>query len=240
METGQWLSRLTNKQRIELLSLGTLKHYSKDEVIVHQGDRTNTIFICLKGLCQSRTSGLQETESLHCSFHENSLLVPCSIFGLGFYACTIVADGSTEILRLSRERFLTFLAKHPRLLFCQFESISNTSQALHEQINLLKVRRIYDRILSFFILNKDNRAITVICATQSNMAMYLGCSREEVSRAIKTLLRKRYIESHPQSPYFRVTAEGLLYAKSSNLSRPDEHNDSVDCNDSNETRREYQ
>src|SRR5262249_19248203 len=115
-------------------------------------------------------------------------------------SATVIAAERTEILEIAREPFLKLVRKQPIIALKVMTQLARALRRASEQIRTLSMFDVYGRVLRCLLTmaldkGENARARMVIRPRPSiaELAHMVGCERETVSRAMKTLRASGYV-----------------------------------------------
>jgi CRP/FNR family transcriptional regulator, cyclic AMP receptor protein len=187
-----------NDNELEMISrIAHAKTVRKGQVIFQEGEPGDSFYMILRGRVKVSLydeSGKEYVLDVIKSgeyFGELSL-----IDGLPRSANLISLEGS-EFLTINRHDFIRLLMENPAIMVSLLKTCSNRLRAADERIRGLAFYSVEGRILNYLIdLGKHagvkvrNNIIIESGPTQGEIAGSCGCSRETVSRMVKSLVNK--------------------------------------------------
>jgi CRP-like cAMP-binding protein len=115
-------------------------------------------------------------------------------------SATVIALGPLEVLQIARGPFLAIMRGHPDIALKIMRQLAGSLRRATEQIRTLSMFDVYGRVLRCLLVIAQERGQSaklrmIICPgpTVTELAAMSGCSRETVSRAMKTLLSTGYV-----------------------------------------------
>ena len=189
------LRPLPPQVRTRVLSAARPRHYSRGEVVFHEGDPGDTLHIIRSGRLAVRVStDAGESATLRIlrpgdAFGELSLLRPNADH---LRSATITALEPVETLVLPRAAFESLRVSHPQverlLVSLLAERVDQLSQRLLEALYVGVERRVLRRLLELVDIYGDDGASTpVIPLTQDDLAGLAGASRPTVNQVLQRL-----------------------------------------------------
>ena len=174
---------------------GSTRSYSKNTVVVSEGDLTDTLYIILSGRVREYDSDTQGRE------------VTLSEQGAGEYFGEMVLDEgprSASVITLEPSRFLVvpkndvldFLGDNPAFAVHLIRKLIRRSRALTANVKSLALLDVYGRVARLLLeLAEDRDGLLMIepRPTQQDMASRVGASREMVSKILTDLASGGYV-----------------------------------------------
>ena len=174
---------------------GSTRSYSKNTVVVSEGDLTDTLYIIVSGRVRVYVSDAQGRE------------VTLSEQGAGEYFGEMVLDEgprSASVITLEPSRFLVvpkndvleFLGDNPAFAVHLIRKLIRRSRALTANVKSLALLDVYGRVARLLLeLAEDRDGLLLIepRPTQQDMASRVGASREMVSKILTDLVSGGYV-----------------------------------------------
>ena len=174
--------------------------YKKGEVIYHDGDLPNGLFIVLRGAVKTiltSPTGKQFTVGLVRAgglFGHYSLFVPQR-------GATAVAMEEADLLLLDRDQVYGFLHRHTEAIDTYIELVSSSRRSLIERLydqTMLdlptRVAKALFRIVSEDPALSEDRCLLPEYVTQAELAALVGSTRESVNQCLRLFARQGWIE----------------------------------------------
>lgn len=217
-----FLSRLGDQEKEHLLSLGTRKHYLKDETICSLGRKNDEIYILVTGRVKifELTADGKEIILWFCTAGE--------LFGvsdaltsneIGTRRINARSCGYTELLSVSYDDFLKFVSEFPRVSLPLLQLLSFR---LHEITEVLsdvtsvdvssRVMKLLHRLADRYGRRVENGVFLELPVTHQEMADMIGASRQTVTTVLGDLRRRGLIQMEhrtlfiPEDEWFKKSA----------------------------------
>ena len=191
-----WTDLKENELRA-LFAQGVVKKFSRNTVIVSEGDETDSLYIVIAGSVKVFVSDEEGKE------------VVLDTQGPGEYFGEMVLDGgrrSASVMTLepsrfaviTRNRFREFLHAHPAFAIHLIEKLIQRTRALTENVKSLALMDVYGRVARLLLdlaVKQNGRLVIDERLTQQDIASRVGASREMISRILKDLTAGGYIST---------------------------------------------
>ncbi|MES2575642.1 MAG: Crp/Fnr family transcriptional regulator [Bacteroidota bacterium] len=183
---------------IELLEEygGFIKQYQKSDVIFEEGKQPTHYYQILLGEVKMSNYNDDGREFIQGIFHKNQCFGEPPLFIDKTYPANAIAVEDTQLLCITKDRFLELLSKNP-LVGIKF--IENLSQRLYYKSVMVaeissqepehRILRLIDYSIEHFNFNKDKNGY-LINFTRQQIGDLAGLRVETVIRAIKSLEKK--------------------------------------------------
>jgi CRP/FNR family cyclic AMP-dependent transcriptional regulator len=174
---------------------GAVRSFSKNAVVVSEGDETDSLYILLSGRVKAFVS------------EEDGREVVLSTVGVGDYFGELVLDGgprSASIMTLEACRFFVIprgdieglLDRNPAFARHLIRMLIGKVRTLTQKVLDLALKDVYGRFVKFIDENAvEEKGMRVVPErlTQHDIAARIGGSREMVNRIVKDLTAGGYI-----------------------------------------------
>lgn len=178
-----------------LVSYGAIfKNYPKGEIVFSEKETANYYFQVVSGsikMFNTNDEGKEFTQGYFLrgqSFGEPPLLIDER------YPSSALAFQDTEVVRISKEKFLNILEEHPQIqkdfLVLMARRIHNKATTSKDIIN----QKADFRIKAFLDSYKKTREKELIPFTRQEIANFTGLRVETVIRTIKNMSKKKQID----------------------------------------------
>lgn len=186
-----------------LISFGAVfKDYEKGEVLFYEGDTANNYYQVISGSIKMFNTNDDGKEFTQGYFSKGQSFGEPPLFIDEKYPASAMAFQPSEVIRLSREKFLLILDKYP---------------AIQKQFLELMARRIYNkattskdiinqkpefRIKAFLDTYKKSEAKEQIPFTRQEIANFTGLRVETVIRTISKMKMKKIVDVIDHKIYY--------------------------------------
>ncbi|MFO1339564.1 MAG: Crp/Fnr family transcriptional regulator [Burkholderiaceae bacterium] len=174
-----------------LAARGEVRRYRKGALLIQEGDQGDTLYIILEGQLRAFAEG------------SNGREITYGVYGPGEYLGEMSLDGgprsaSVETLRpttcavITRMTLSRHIAEEPAFAFELLAKVIRRARAATLSAKQLALNDVYGRLKLLLESNAlpqpDGSLWIAERLTHQQMAHYLGCSREMVSRLMKDLV----------------------------------------------------
>lgn len=185
----------------ELRSHGTVIQLKKGDVLFHQHDKGEYIYMVKKGRVRLYLVSSNGEEKAVSIIGKNGILGECSLNNDSRYSTSAICASDIEVRRISRNEFLAFISKKPEFILQTLDLITKKYRLLCMQSLQLSYIKALPRIsgalvqlaLKYSEKIDENKFRLTIKFTQQEMANLLGLTRVTISNNIKWLEDREYI-----------------------------------------------
>ncbi len=178
-----------------------LRSYLKDQLILIEDNPGETFFIVAKGNVKVTRTSDDGREVILTILGEGDFFGEMSLLDGKTRSANVVALESTETLTLPRSDFLSILETYPKIAIHLLEELTRRIRWSDQQIESLSLSDAEKRIgISLIRIAEELGTIRQGAVTiqnlpyQQDIANMAGTSRETVSRVLKLLEKKNYIQ----------------------------------------------
>jgi len=194
---ASFFSVLSNNELSVLLKIAKIRKFSKGFVIFEEGDTRAALHIVLNGRVKISLYDEEGKEYVLDVIGTGGFFGELSMFDELTGFANIIAMEETECVVIQRQDFVNLLMDNPAFTVSVLKTLVNKLRAANERIKGLAFLSVENRILKYLseIAEKSgvkikDRMIIERGPTQVEIANSCGCSRETVSRMIKSLVKK--------------------------------------------------
>jgi CRP/FNR family cyclic AMP-dependent transcriptional regulator len=176
------------------------KRYPKGSIVFHEGDHGDCLLVILSGRVKVTLLGRNGEETIVRMLERPEFLGEIALIDAAPRSATVVAVDPTEVLEIGREPFLRLVREQPAIALKIMSQLARALRRATEQIRTLSMFDVHGRVLRCLLLmaqdkGQSARSRMVLRPRPSiaELARMVGCERETVSRALKTLRATGYV-----------------------------------------------
>ncbi|MDZ7867422.1 Crp/Fnr family transcriptional regulator [Acidovorax sp.] len=207
------LSNLDLLRRVPLFSLLTMpqaevisgavvkRRFKRGEALVEQGQKSNALFILLTGRARVLTTDSRGREVILATLSQGDYLGEMSIIDNEPHSATVRAEVQTDVLMLGRTEFARCLTENASMSLVVMRGLVKRLRHADRKIESLALLDVYGRVahalLDFAVTDAQGQRIIRDKISRQDLAKMVGASREMVSRVMKDLEERGFIEVLP-------------------------------------------
>lgn len=207
------LSNLDLLRRVPLFSLLTVaqaevisgavikRRFKRGEALVEQGQKSNALFILLTGSARVMTSDSRGREVILATLAQGDYLGEMSIIDNEPHSATVRAEVQTDVLMLGRAEFARCLTENASMSLVVMRGLVKRLRHADRKIESLALLDVYGRVahalLDFAVADAQGQLLVKDKISRQDLAKMVGASREMVSRVMKDLEERGFIEALP-------------------------------------------
>ena len=207
------LSNLDLLRRVPLFSLLTVtqaevisgavtkQRYKRGEVLVEQGQKSNALAILLTGRARVVSADSRGREVILATLGPGDYIGEMSIIDNEPHSATVRAEVQTDVLLLGRADFARCLAENASMSLVVMRGLVKRLRHADRKIESLALLDVYGRVahalLEFAVQDAHGQWIIREKISRQDLAKMVGASRDMVSRVMKDLEERAFIQTLP-------------------------------------------
>ncbi len=192
-----FFSTLSDYELEMVAKIAFVKTFNKNYMVFEEGEKRDTLYIVLKGRVKVSLYDEDGREYILDIIGKDGFFGELSLFEeLSGFANVMTLEQS-ELLMIRRNDFMRFLRDNKDFAVSMIRELSKRLRAANEKLKRFAFLGVEGRILEYLMdigqksgVNIKDRIIIENGPTQVEIASACGCSRETVSRMIKSLVEK--------------------------------------------------
>lgn len=186
----------------ELVAHAVVKQrYRRGDLIVEQGKKSNFLAILLTGRARVLTTDERGREVILATLHPGDYLGEMSLIDNQPHSASVRADIQTDVLLLGRSEFARCLPENNSMAYAVMRGLVQRLRQADRKIESLALMDVYGRVARVL-----TEAATEVApgtwvipgkVSRQDVAKMIGASREMVSRVLKDLEERGFIETLP-------------------------------------------
>ena len=196
------LFSLLTVAQAELISGAVIKRrFKRGEALVEQGQKSDALFILLMGRARVMTCDSRGREVILATLSQGDYLGEMSIIDNQPHSATVRAEVQTDVLMLGRAEFARCLTENASMSLVVMRGLVKRLRHADRKIESLALLDVYGRVahalLDFAMPDAQGQLIIKDKISRQDLAKMVGASREMVSRVMKDLEERGFIEAQP-------------------------------------------
>ena len=191
-------SMLTDVQASLVADAVVKRRYRRGENIVEQGKKSNALFIMLTGRARVVSTDNRGREVILATPKPGDHVGEMSLIDNEPHSATVQAEIQTDVLELARQDFARCLPENTSMAYAVMKGLVQRLRHADRKIESLALMDVYGRVaralLEFAIPDADGQLVIRDKISRSDIAKMVGASREMVSRVMKDLEERGFVE----------------------------------------------
>jgi len=195
MEALPTFADLTHSELEAMLARASIRSYSKNSVIVTEGDTGDSVYFILNGCVKVYLSNELGREIVVSQIGTGDYFGEMSLEP-GTRSASVMTTEASKFAVVKMDVFQEFLKTHPDFMLAVIGKLIRRSRTLARNVKNLALLDVYGRLAQLLHeLAKPEGNIWVIekPMTQRDFANHIGSSREMISRIFKDLISGEYL-----------------------------------------------
>ena len=192
-------SMLTEAQATAVAEAVVKRRFKRGEVIVEQGKKTNALFILLNGRARVVTADSRGREVILATLQPGDHIGEMSLIDNEPHSATVRAEVQTDVLMLGRVEFARCLPENTSMAYAVMRGLVQRPRHADRKIESLALMDVYGRVaralLEFAAETPEGELLIREKISRQDIAKMVGASREMVSRVMKDLEERGFIET---------------------------------------------
>lgn len=194
-------STLTPAQAESVSAAVVKKRFKRGETLVEQGKKSNFLAILLTGRARVLSADDRGREVILATLQPGDYLGEMSLIDNQPHSATVRAEVQTDTLILGRTEFARCLPENNSMAYAVMRGLVQRLREADRKIESLALMDVYGRVARALIElsqeGEDGQFIIQGKVSRQDVAKMIGASREMVSRVIKDLEDRGFIETLP-------------------------------------------
>lgn len=191
-------STLTQAQAESVADAVVKRRYKRGELIVEQGKKSNFLAIVLTGRARVVTTDTRGREVILATMNPGDYVGEMSLIDNQPHSASVRAEVQTDVLILGRAEFARCLPENTSMAYAVMKGLVLRLRHADRKIESLALMDVYGRVaralLEFAQPDKDGQLVIRDRVSRQDVAKMIGASREMVSRVMKDLEDRGFIE----------------------------------------------
>ncbi|OJX33838.1 MAG: hypothetical protein BGO74_08975 [Burkholderiales bacterium 68-12] len=195
-------ARLTEVQAQVIGAAVVKRRYKRGEVLVEQGCKSDALFLLLTGRARVTAADSRGREVILATLGPGDYLGEMSIIDNEPHSATVHAEVHTDVLVLGRAEFTRCLLENASMGLVLMRGLVKRLRQADRKIESLALLDVYGRVAHALLeraeTDAQGRMLIAGKISRQDLAKSIGASREMVSRVMKDLENRGFIELLPE------------------------------------------
>jgi len=192
-------SMLTASQAESMADAIVKRRFKRGEAIVEQGKKSDALSIILTGRARVMSTDARGREVILATMSPGDYVGEMSLIDDEPHSATVRAEIQTDVLILGRLQFARCLPENSSMAYAVMKGLVHRLRHANRKIESLALMDVYGRVARALLesAEEDGEGNTVIRdkISRQDLAKMVGASREMVSRVMKDLEERGFIET---------------------------------------------
>jgi len=192
-------SMLTASQAESMADAIVKRRFKRGEAIVEQGKKSDALSIILTGRARVMSTDARGREVILATMSPGDYVGEMSLIDDEPHSATVRAEIQTDVLMLGRLQFARCLPENSSMAYAVMKGLVHRLRHADRKIESLALMDVYGRVARALLesAEEDGEGNTVIRdkISRQDLAKMVGASREMVSRVMKDLEDRGFIET---------------------------------------------
>jgi CRP-like cAMP-binding protein len=192
-------SMLTPSQAESVSEAVIKRRIKRGELIVEQSKKSNSLFIILTGRARVLTTDSRGREVILANLNPGDYIGEMSLIDNEPHSASVRAEIQTDVLVLGRLEFARCLPENTSMAYAVMKGLVQRLRHADRKIESLALMDVYGRVARALIeaseTDQSGQIFIRDKVSRQDLAKMVGASREMVSRVMKDLEERGYIET---------------------------------------------
>ncbi len=199
----QLFSGLDEASLTRLAERSIERSYRKGQIVFHQGDPGESLFVVVEGLVKVFVTSEEGDEMVLVTLASPEIFGELSLIDGGSRSASAQTLERTSLLSLTRTTLVGIMRENPALSEALLHSLGGVVRRLTEQAADLVFLDLHGRVAKLLLALAEERGersgdevLLDLHMTQSDVAGMVGGSRQSVNQILRSFERRGYLEFH--------------------------------------------
>ncbi len=192
-------AQLTAAQAESVADAIVKRRFKRGERIVEQGKKSNALYIVLTGRARVMSADNRGREVILATMQPGDYIGEMSLIDNEPHSASVRAEVQTDVLMLGRAEFARCLPENSSMAYAVMKGLVQRLRHADRKIESLALMDVYGRVaralLEFASPDLAGQLLIRDKVSRQDIAKMVGASREMVSRVMKDLETRGYIET---------------------------------------------
>ena len=192
-------SALTPSQSASIADAIVKKRFKRSEVIVEQGKKSDALYIILTGRARVMSTDNRGREVILATLNQGDYLGEMSLIDDEPHSATVRTEVQTDVLMLDRDAFSRCLPENSSMSYNIMRGLVQRLRHADRKIESLALMDVYGRVarslIEFAVDDGQGNLKIRDKISRQDLAKMVGASREMVSRVMKDLEERGFVQT---------------------------------------------
>jgi CRP/FNR family cyclic AMP-dependent transcriptional regulator len=192
---------LTPTQSASIADAIIKKRFKRAEAVVEQGKKSDALYIILTGRARVMSTDSRGREVILATLHPGDYIGEMSLIDDEPHSATVRTEVQTDVLMLGREAFGRCLPDNSSMSYNIMRGLVARLRHADRKIESLALMDVYGRVarslLEFAVDDGAGNLKVRDKISRQDLAKMVGASREMVSRVMKDLEERGFVQTQP-------------------------------------------
>jgi CRP-like cAMP-binding protein len=192
---------LTEAQASGVADAVVKRRFRRGEHIVDQGKKSNALFILLSGRARVVSADQRGREVILATLQAGDYIGEMSLIDNEPHSATVRAEVQTDVLMLGRLEFARCLPENTSMAYAVMKGLVQRLRQADRKIESLALMDVYGRVARVLLESaspgENGHLVIREKISRQDIAKMVGASREMVSRVMKDIEERGFVESLP-------------------------------------------
>lgn len=193
---------LTTPQAEAVAQAVTKRRFKRSEVLVAQGQKSSALAILLSGRVRVLATDSRGREAILATLFPGDCIGEMSLIDHQPHSATVRAEVQSDVLLLDNTEFVRCLRENSAMAYAVMKSLVHRLRRADQKIESLALMDVYGRVaralMDAAVQDAQGEWMVRDKISRQDIAKMVGASREMVSRVMKDLEKRGYVQPLPR------------------------------------------
>ncbi len=198
LENIPLFSGLSKQDVAAIAAHAITKTYPAHSIIIREGELSDSLYLILYGKAKVYVSNAEGAEAILNMLGPGDFFGEMALLDNAPRSASVMTLEPTRLTMITKQAFRDCLARQPDIAFNLIRALNQRVRMLTENVKNLALLDVYGRVARTLLsvaIKDGERYIVDPKLTHQDIASMVGASREMVSRVLKDMAAKRYIQT---------------------------------------------
>lgn len=198
LENIPLFSGLSKQDVAAIAAHAITKTYPAHSIVIREGELSDSLYLILYGRAKVYVSNAEGAEAILNMLGPGDFFGEMALLDNAPRSASVMTLEPTRVSIISKQAFRDCLARQPDIAYNLIRALNQRVRMLTENVKNLALLDVYGRVARTLLsvaIKDGERFIVDPKLTHQDIASMVGASREMVSRVLKDMAAKRYIQT---------------------------------------------
>lgn len=197
---------LPDREIVNLSNMAKIFSFPKDSFVIKKGDMTSSLYLITKGVLKVRRVREDGKEIILSILKQNDIFGEMAFLEHNPRSADVLTLSPSELVVIAKSDFEICMAENKMFMLKIIKTLVKRLYDADIMIERLALETVYGRLVHFLLEHAEKETETgkmVVKAsmTQTQLASFIGASREMVSKIIKDLIEGGFLQKKGKDIY---------------------------------------
>lgn len=202
----EFFADLPDKEIENLSNIAKIFRFSKDSFVIKKGDMTSSLYLITKGVLKVRRMREDGKEIILSILRQNDIFGEMAFLENSPRSADVLTLAPSELVVIAKSDFETCMVENKVFMLKIIKTLVKRLYDADTMIERLALETVYGRLVHFLLEHSEKepetgKMVVKASMTQTELASFIGASREMVSKIIKDLIEGGFLQKKGKDIY---------------------------------------